>query len=263
MTEERCYKVYCHTNLTNGKKYVGQTEQKIKRRWRNNGVGYKGQVFYLAIQKYTWDGFSHEILHDNLTASEANELEKYYIKEWDLMNPKKGYNRKEGGDNQKPSEEARRKMSESHKGFKVSEETKEKLRQINKNRCGDKNPMFGKGKEVICIETKEIFNSCRIAGDELNIEPSSISAVCRGKRKSAGDLHFCYSKDYDENKEYDLSLKKRKVRCLNTGEIFNSITEAKNKLNIKNAHISEVCSRKLKSINGYSFEYYIDNIDEK
>jgi hypothetical protein len=36
-------------------------------------------IFGKAIQKYGWENFSHEILAEKLTQSEANELEKYYI----------------------------------------------------------------------------------------------------------------------------------------------------------------------------------------
>ena len=36
--------------------------------------------YYYAILKYGWLNVHHEILRDNLTVEEANNLEKYYIK---------------------------------------------------------------------------------------------------------------------------------------------------------------------------------------
>jgi hypothetical protein len=62
MQEERFYYLYCHTNKTNGKKYIGISLQKPSVRWKQ-GRGYKGSSkFYSAIQKYEWVGFTHEIL---------------------------------------------------------------------------------------------------------------------------------------------------------------------------------------------------------
>lgn len=79
-----------HTNLTNKKKYVGITKNLERERWCN-GVGYKAnKKFYKDIEKYGWDGFSHEIIKDNLTYKEARELETAYINQYDLI--EKGYN---------------------------------------------------------------------------------------------------------------------------------------------------------------------------
>lgn len=95
--DNRVFCVYCHTNLTNGKKYIGQTCNKPENRW-SNGNGYKTQTyFYNAIQKYGWDGFRHEILFDGLTQEEANFYEIKMIAEFNSTNPNYGYNITSGG----------------------------------------------------------------------------------------------------------------------------------------------------------------------
>ena len=68
------YSVYIHTNKTNGKKYVGITKQKPERRWQK-GFGYVGSVFGVAINKYGWDGFTHDIVACELSKNEACKLE--------------------------------------------------------------------------------------------------------------------------------------------------------------------------------------------
>ena len=46
--------------------------------------------------------------------------------------------------------------------------------------------------KVICIETSIVYNGTKEAGKLNNIDPSCISKVCRGERKTAGGYHWCY-----------------------------------------------------------------------
>ena len=54
-------------------------------------------AFYNAIQKYSWDGFEHIVLTDNLTKTEASNLEIDLIAKYDTTNSKNGYNISVGG----------------------------------------------------------------------------------------------------------------------------------------------------------------------
>lgn len=102
---KRNYCVYMHTSPC-GKKYIGQTCIKPESRWAN-GKGYSGSpYFYNAIQKYGWENFKHEILKENLSKEEANELEIYYICEYNTQNKAYGYNISSGGKSRQPSKEA-------------------------------------------------------------------------------------------------------------------------------------------------------------
>lgn len=93
----RVWCVYVHTNLSNGKCYVGITSlYPAEKRW-NKGKGYKTQPkFYSAIQEFGWDGFGHKILETGLTEEKARQLEKEYIILFDSLN--NGYNSKPGGE---------------------------------------------------------------------------------------------------------------------------------------------------------------------
>lgn len=80
---ERLFIVYSHVNKINGKVYIGITSQIPQNRWRN-GEGYINcPIFYRAIKKYSWEGFEHNILYQNLSNNEACEIEAeliYYYK---------------------------------------------------------------------------------------------------------------------------------------------------------------------------------------
>lgn len=114
------WKLYIHTNKTNGKKYIGITsESDVNRRWKN-GHGYKNQVFGQAIRKYGWDGFAHEVVAIG-TEEQIKNLEKKLIKKFRAQERAFGYNVKSGGEGGK--------LTREHK-----EMLREKLRQSNGKR---------------------------------------------------------------------------------------------------------------------------------
>lgn len=243
INEERKYCVYIHTSPS-GKKYVGQTGQDPARRWGKNGDNYLRKrdgeychrAFAHAILKYGWDNFKHEIIEDALTKEEADDLEKLLIENLNTKDSKYGYNLKDGGIGGGGfSEETLRKMSESHKGIKQSEETirkrfenlrgenhfqygiplsKEVKKKISDSKKGDKHHMYGKH---MSEETKEklkksqkarkiaqydlygnlikIWDSMGDAARESNIHKTNISACCRKKAKTAGGFVWEYYKD--------------------------------------------------------------------
>lgn len=128
-----CYKIYQHI-CPNGKVYIGQTSIDPEKRWQK-GRQYKGSpYFYNAIKKYGWENIKHIILYDGLTKEEADKIEIKLIRQYKEQGI--SYNIHEGGGGDKPhwtygrvvTDETRKKMSESHKGYKASEETRAKLR---------------------------------------------------------------------------------------------------------------------------------------
>ena len=223
------YKVYIHI-FPNDKVYVGITSRSTKKRWGNNGIGYKDQaLIYRAIEKYGWDNIEHVILHDNLTEKDAKEKEMYYIKKYNSNNPNFGYNLTDGGDGTKgyyPSEKTRQKMSESRKGEKnpnykkqMSDTQKKILSEYAKSRTGSKNPFYGRNhseetkrkisetkrkqklkgskthnsKRVRCIELDKYFESAAEAARWVGASTSTITNACR----SGSDfLSFGYHWEY-------------------------------------------------------------------
>ncbi len=138
--QERKYLIYKHTSPS-GKSYIGQTKNYEMRCLNHRARANKScPSFYNAINKYGWENFTHEILIDGLTHTEANKLEAFYIKEHKTLSPN-GYNLNTGGGNPFLSEETKEKMRKNQIGKKMSEDTKEKIRQ---SKIGKKRP-----KEVI------------------------------------------------------------------------------------------------------------------
>lgn len=92
------YCVYMHTNMVNGKKYIGITKHAPERRWHSDGGGYRKQVFWYAIQKYGQNNFSHELLAVDISQEKACKMEQEYIEKYKTTNANFGYNVSIGGE---------------------------------------------------------------------------------------------------------------------------------------------------------------------
>lgn len=93
--KEKTYVVYRHI-FPNGKCYIGITCAKpYHRRWRG-GTGYCAQPkIYNAILKYGWENIRHELLYENLTVDDANQIEQEMIAKFNSI--ENGYNISTGG----------------------------------------------------------------------------------------------------------------------------------------------------------------------
>ena len=130
--------IYLVTDTTNGMKYVGQHHYHIEGQLDPNYHG--SGIIISRIYKERPETLKEEYIKTCYSDSEMNDDEKYYIKLYKTLYPN-GYNLSEGGDGVLPSEETRRKMSNSHKGkippnkgIPMSEEQKKKLSKLLKGR---------------------------------------------------------------------------------------------------------------------------------
>lgn len=151
------YKVYKHTNLINGKSYIGITSQKTYKRWHPDHY-ISCKRFYAAIEEFGWQNFSHEVLYEVETKEEANKLEKEMIAQYKTTEAAFGYNMSSGGI----------------------------------GRSGLKSKGGVKRKRVLCIETGIIYESLREAGRQTATCNGDISKCCRGLKKTAGGYHWRY-----------------------------------------------------------------------
>lgn len=102
--------IYVITNKINGKRYIGQSID-IIRRWRAHRTSYWTSDLYLyrAMRKYGLESFIFEVLQE-CEKEELNTLEKYWINFYQSDNPAFGYNLTAGGDSAPKS------------GFKITDE---------------------------------------------------------------------------------------------------------------------------------------------
>jgi group I intron endonuclease len=118
--------IYSFTNIINGKKYVGQTTNIIKRKSSHFAPNSKCLKFARAIKKYGKENFKFEILetieneNSEILRETLNVLEISYIEKFDSFF--NGYNLTQGG------------FQTNRKGVPLSEESKRKISNYMKNR---------------------------------------------------------------------------------------------------------------------------------
>lgn len=241
---ERNYIVYCHVfptgkTLKECKKYFGITCQGYKNRWGKGGSGYKGQLVYNAIEKYGWYNTKHYILFKNLTKEEAEQKEIELIAKYNTTDRRYGYNVAKGG-----------------QGGLV----------------GANNPGSIK---VVCVNTGEVFDTINDAAIKYNLCDRCISACCKGTRNTTGNhpdtgermVWQYYDEWLVEPKEYNKSIKRKKsdercVICVETGVIYDSVTEAANSVGLHRTTVGDVCRGKNNTAGGYRWAYYNEYIKD-
>lgn len=130
-------RVYKITNKQNGKMYVGQTKQSLRRRFTCHIVeamrGGSTSIIHNAIRKYGKDAFEIELLQECRSFEELDDAERKWIAELNTIAPN-GYNIEVGGcRNRAPMSEATRaKLREIQKHR--SPEWQEKIRYAARNR---------------------------------------------------------------------------------------------------------------------------------
>ncbi len=141
--------IYLLTNSTNGKVYVGKTNDYKRRMGEYKCHHCKNQYkLYNALVDTGWKKFTHKIIEKVDDLETLNLLERYYIKFYDCYGTDKGYNLTEGGDGGTMSEETKKKLSEINKGEKHTEETKAKIGKAHKGK-------------IVSEETLERMRHCR------------------------------------------------------------------------------------------------------
>ena len=210
--------VYKITNRIDGKVYIGQTIKPLAVRWKRhcNPANDNCVAIHRAIKKYGKENFTIEQIDVACTRDELDAKEQYWIKFYDSMNSDKGYNLKSGGTHCMFSESTRQKLRNAMLGKKLSAETRIKQ---------------------------------RLAHIGLKMTPESIRKSVVTKRANG-----FYQKNADVARMNGKKSSK-KVKCVETGEVFDSITDASVKHNVHRANISACLHKKHETCGGKHWEF--------
>lgn len=220
--------IYMILNKVNGKIYIGQALDIEGDRWKQhksylNGGYHVNKHLQRSWNKYDEESFEFGILLE-CEESQLNTYEQYYIFELMTYDSRVGYNKNYGGNSGRPTEEIRRKLSETKKGENnpnygkhLSDETKRKLSEANKGvnnfmygKTGKNSPNYGKtgennpkSKPVIQIDpnTNEIVNTypgVREAERQTGFDQGAISRCCRGEQKIHKGYKWMFLEDYEK-----------------------------------------------------------------
>lgn len=117
---------------------------------------------------------------------------------------------------------------------------------------------YGIPRPVVCLDDKQIYPSATEAAHKIKATQGNLSMVCRGERQKVKGLRFAYLDDYENGKVPEFIPDKgnrRQVRCIDTGEVFASLTEAAKAKGINSSKITSVCKGKRKTTGGLHWEY--------
>lgn len=219
------YIIYMHTNKINGKFYIGQTCQTLEKRAGSNGKSYREcERFYKAINEFGWDNFEHTVLLTGLSPEEANAIEEELIINTRSYDPSIGYNIALGGNGM---------TSERSKALWSNPDYRDRISKANKE-----------------LWANEEYHTAR-----SNLYREQWKDPEKRKRRSEQAKKRWANKDfYDKARKSVLEACKTSVRCVETGEVFDSIVDACNKYNIHHANLIRSIRKGCRS-GGVHWEY--------
>lgn len=271
--------IYKIENKINGKIYIGQTTVGLQERIK----GHKYSNYYVgrAIKEYGIENFAIDVVEECKTLDELNEREMFWIAYYNCKVPN-GYNLTDGGEGtpgRPTSAETRAKISKSLTGKHHSEESRQNMSKASKGHpksieMRKKLSATNKGKKpTAAIEARK---GCHHSDDTKK----KLSALKKGKKRSSeirkriSDGHKGHSVSQEtrdkiskantghevsqELKEKLAAIHSKKVRCLETGEIFQSIKAAAEFYHIHGTSIIYVCKGKQHRAGGLHWEYLND-----
>jgi group I intron endonuclease len=245
--------VYKITNTKNGKTYIGCTRFTSEYRWKQHKYSaiHAGKVTYLynAIRKYGPDAFTVQDVASAISKEYLSSVERQVIRSFCPE-----YNLTNGGEvtiGRKYSDKTIEKMRKSNTGKKRTHEQKERMSRSQKASIAKNKERYDYLKRLLDENRGKIDHAVRI---ERVKESATGRVFSKETRKKLSDnLKKRGMPDYAIKKM--AKTKCKKVRCVDTGEVFSSVLEAGEKTGISFGHISKVCNGTRNSANGLKYEF--------
>ncbi len=202
-------------------------------------------------------GYKGVIFKDGLKETEAFEKEILAIKK---HQPRANFTAGGSGGNTGPNSGN---FTKNHipwnKGLKCPD--------ISERQVGNKNHMYGKKsvrrRSIVCQNDQKIFNCISDAASFYNISRRHLSDHLRGRLDHVSYNIFQYINDGCSNisalkkrlkRKYNQKQPKR-IKCIETNQVFSSIGKCAKYFNIHPSNICKVLKKQRKSTNKCRFEY--------
>lgn len=254
--------IYSITNTANGKRYIGQSTD-IYGRMSNHKTRLKQNSHKNRSMQEDYNESKDLFLFETLCycgKDDLDDMEKHYISLYQSTNPEHGYNIESGGYHHRDMSESTRKklserfsngranflgkkhspeslakMSQSHKGHKLSEETKRRMSEAQKNR------------KPISEHTRKLLSEAK-RGQNHHFYGKTFSDEHKAKLSAAnsGSGNPMYGKTQTQRARRLIAIRKCKpVVCVETGEIYESTLEASDKTGACRSDIGKACNGQL------------------
>jgi group I intron endonuclease len=250
------YKIISPSN----KIYIGQSTN-IEERF--NTYKYLPKIksqtkLYNSIKKYGCDSHIFEII-EICDIDKLNERERYYQDFYDVLNPEIGLNCRltnSTGKVGKLSEETKEKIRQHNLGKKVSDETKEKISQKNKGRVYGEEVRNKVSKNhsrhnallsdddviIICEIYKNGGNTKNVKEIYPHLKDCMLSQLRRGKSYK----HITSNYNLNKPSKKGIVVKCKQVLCIEDDITFNGIIETAEYYNVSFQTISAIINNKIK-----------------
>lgn len=224
--------IYLTTNLINGKQYIGQHYGELNDSYYGSGV-----VIAKAIQQYGKENFTKEILAIT-TQEEIDELEKFYIAQFNAVESDNFYNLSEGGQQGNG-------WAHAHKYWQDHPEEAKRVQQENMTKLQQ---WWREHPEELKANNEKLIESARKwRENNPHKVQEHMKEVNQAKEKWQQEHPEEYQNQIDEWRMAGSKANSKKVLCITTNEEFESASAAGRFYNIPQPNISKCCKGERKS----------------
>lgn len=204
--------IYKIKNLVNGKVYIGQTTKSPNTRFTQHKSRLRRNIHDNQHLQFAWNKYGkHNFIFEAIDSGEhifcLDNLERYWIRLFDSMNPNNGYNKQSGGYNRRVnSTETRLKISRSNTGKKRTEEVRQNMSIRRMGNCYAKGHKMTDAsrkqmslsklsanvsrKVVIDIVTGETFLSVKHAAEAIGMKYSTLRGQLNGSDRNNTNFRY-------------------------------------------------------------------------